>query len=270
MGKRIKKLTVKPEQRRDWLKRYEIGESAADIAGKDGYDIRTVRRHIEQAQQERDRRDARLTVLKNALEGHYADLCRFAEKLEAQVMKEEVIALREQRLWVALKQHLPRSPLWVYFNKWDNFIEERMAVAEKTKKKVMKALEADTKMQKIASNSEGLISFLVAVLMHQMGFWSRGYEGLLLQNNMSTENVGKGLVNLKYGAYFVSNMAKDRVAAVRRLIERYEAEVKLWDEYKALVKVNDGLSRLKRDIGDEIAIITLRRVVPGKCLYCPL
>lgn len=65
-------------------------------------------------------------------------------------------------------------------------------------------------------------------------------------------------------------MAKDRVAAVRQLIERYEAEVKLWDEYKALVKVNDGLSRLKRDIGDEIAIITLRRVVPGKCLYCPL
>jgi hypothetical protein len=30
------------------------------------------------------------------------------------------------------------------------------------------------------------------------------------------------------------------------------------------------LKRLKSNIRDELAIITMRRVVPGRCRYCPI
>ena len=114
MSKRIKKPTVKLEQRVQWLRRYEAGESAARIADSDEFDVRTVRRHIEEARQEREVREATVMVLRSALENHYADLCRLAEKLDAEIAREEPIysLLGDDRMLSALKQHLPRSTLW--------------------------------------------------------------------------------------------------------------------------------------------------------------
>lgn len=83
MVKRIKKPPVKPEVRKSWLKRHEQGESITDIAVNDQFDVRTVRRHIEQAKQEREVKEARSMVLRNALEAHYSDLCDYAERLSA-------------------------------------------------------------------------------------------------------------------------------------------------------------------------------------------
>ena len=81
MAKRIRKPAIKPEQRLDWLRRYEDGESPPKIAENDKVDVRTVRKHIEMAKQEREVKEARSMVLRNALELHYRDLCDCAKKL---------------------------------------------------------------------------------------------------------------------------------------------------------------------------------------------
>ena len=71
MGKRTKKPPVRPEVRKDWLNRYEKdGESPPQIAKSDGYDVRTVRKQLQEAQREREIREGRLTVLRKAIEGH--------------------------------------------------------------------------------------------------------------------------------------------------------------------------------------------------------
>ena len=57
------------------------------IASNDGYDVRTIRRHIELTKQQREVKDARATVLRNALERHYEDLCSSAERLDPTIAK---------------------------------------------------------------------------------------------------------------------------------------------------------------------------------------
>ena len=82
MAKRIKKPPIKPEVRRDWLRRNEEnGESPPQIAAQDGYDVRTVRKQIDLAKQEREAREARIVVLRDAMQRHYDDLRKYAEEL---------------------------------------------------------------------------------------------------------------------------------------------------------------------------------------------
>jgi hypothetical protein len=107
-------------------------------------------------------------------------------------------------------------------------------------------------------------------LKFQIDAWARGRQGLTLANNLSSEEAGKGLINLKYGAFSLNKITKDQVPVEKDLIMKYETKVKGWDENKTLSKVFIDLKHLQKEIGDEIAIITLRRVIPGKCLYCPL
>ena len=111
MVKRIRKPAVKPEVRRQWLRRYEEeGESPPQIARADSYDVRTVRKQIGAERQERERRDARSVVLRHALEQHYADLYSFAQKLDLQLTMEgsTLDMMRGDRMWSALREHLPR------------------------------------------------------------------------------------------------------------------------------------------------------------------
>ena len=115
MARRIKKPAVRPELRRQWLRRYEEdGESPPEIAKADGYDVRTVRKQIEVERQERERREARSTVLRQALEKHYADLCDFAQKLDLELARVggSLLMLKNDPMWSALREHLPRSTIW--------------------------------------------------------------------------------------------------------------------------------------------------------------
>ena len=83
---KAKKPAVTPEKRRDWLRRFEIeGESPPTIAKNDEFDVRTVRKQIEVARHERDIREAKLSVLKEAMVDHYKDLCKFVEDLRLEI-----------------------------------------------------------------------------------------------------------------------------------------------------------------------------------------
>jgi hypothetical protein len=273
MTKRIKKPTIKPEQRQEWLHRYEAGESPPKIAEKDAVDVRTVRRHIEQAKQDKEVREARLIVLRSALESHYADFCRFAEKLDAEIARDGKISplLREDRLWPALKQHLPRSPLWSYFNKWDDLIGELAVLEADIKSHLTTELKSDSKLKQISSEDfEAIIPVLVEVLAFQMKSWAQEHLGLTMQDNFRSEAAADGLVNVHYGFATIGNVHKDQVAIIKQILIDFEANIIRWEEYSRLQKQYQDLKRLKSNIRDELAIITMRRVVPGRCRYCPI
>lgn len=273
MAKRIKKPTVKLEQRQEWLHRYEAGESPPKIAEKDSFDVRTVRRHIEQATQEKEIREARLIVLRNALENHYTDFCRFAEKLDAEIAREEKIPLllREDRLWSALRQHLPRSPLWTYLNKWDELHEELAGLEKDIVKRLTEELELDSRLGQISPEGvKSVIPGIAAALTRQMKSWAKGSKGLTLENDFHVEPTGHALINVSYGSIFMNNVIGKDVTTIEDIIRDSEANVTSLDEYSYLKKLFGEFERLKRNIRDELAIITMRRVVPGRCRYCPI
>jgi hypothetical protein len=228
---------------------------------------------IEQAKQEKEVREARLLVLRNALERHYADFTGFAEKLDAEIAHEKKISilLREDRLWPALRQHLPRSPLWSYLNKWDELVGELTGLEQDIKDRLTEELKANSKLREISSvDLEAIIPVLVAVLAFQMKSWAQEYVGLTMQDNFRLEPAAEGLINVHYGFATMGNVHKDHVAIIKQVLIDFESKITGWEEYSRLQKLSRDLKRLKSNIRDELAIITMRRVVPGRCRYCPI
>lgn len=274
MEKKIKKPPVKPEQRYEWLKRFEIGETPPKIAEADSFDVRTVRRQIEKANQEREVKEARTTVLRSALERHYADLCGFAEKVDAVIVGEGVISpeLKNNRMWAALRQHGPRYPLWSYLVTWDNIQQELAVLKRDAKERLERELGNDARLIEIPDTNRSTVVYgCIAALTFQIGEWSRGAPGINIKDNFRIKPAnGKGAVNIEYGAFRMDDVDNHYGQTVKDFLIEWESKVKEWVEYAALEKLSKKLLTTKSKLRDELAIIILRRIVPGRCKYCPL
>jgi len=180
MSKRIKKPPVKLEQRQDWLERYELGESPPKIARSDGFDMRTVRKHIEQAKQEREVKEARSMVLRNALERHYQDMCDYAQRLDSEITGQTVDSwsLHDEQIRAALRQHLPRSPIWAYLNQYATLPQRITELKDEAVNKLGEAVASDSRLSPILSTGEmGVIPGIIVALSLQIEQWPKGLVG---------------------------------------------------------------------------------------------
>ena len=274
MARKSRKPPVKPEMRRAWLKRYEEdGESPPQIAVADSFDVRTVRKQIALAYEERERREARTAVLRNAVESHYRDICRFAEELKTEINAESIITstLKTNPLWSALKQHIPRSPLWKKLDRWDQALDELSVLDNNTQQHLTEVLQAEPRLTEIlAADEEGVIPGMVFALSLQMKQWARGRKGLDIDQNFRVEPAQEGFVTVSYGAAHMGKVKEEHADIIRETLVDFESKVTTWKEYGNMVKLFAEMKRLKAILHEELTIITLRRIVPGKCKYCPL
>lgn len=97
---------ISPNERRQWLERYDSGESEASIAQNAHRDVRTVKKCIALTRRERDLHGARVELLKNALKQHHDRLLNTIKEVEPAL----VVPARD--LW-GTWQHdtIPSSPL---------------------------------------------------------------------------------------------------------------------------------------------------------------
>ena len=274
MGRRSRKPPVKPEVRRAWLRRYEEdGESPPQIAAADSFDVRTVRKQIELARQEREVREARSTVLRNAVESHYRDLCKLAEELDTEIKQDKIIPSQpeDSRMLSALREHLPRSPLWKKLGKWDSVLEEIANLEDDIREQLRGEIEADSRLNEIvAAGENGVIPGMVNALNFQMKNWARGWKGLDIKDNFKVEPVGDGIVNVSCGAFNMDKVKEEHAALIREVLIDFESKIISWELYEKMQKSFTELESLKRGLRDELAIIILRRIVPGRCKYCPI
>lgn len=278
MAKRIKKSTVKTEQRLDWLRRNEGGESIPKIADRDDFDVRTVRKHVELAKQEREVKEARASVLRNALERHYDDLGRYAEMLNSQLTGAgNVEPLQDlEFMEAALRQHLPRSPIWGHMLKLQSLQQKVDEQEKKVNAWIEQAVKVDSRLTPLVTTGQvGVIPGIIEALKLKADHWSHGYEGFNLKENLLSEPVGEGQVNLHYGAFYIIDRmdpqhAEGYVKIVRKVLEDLESRLRESEELLALEKTLSDIVRVERKLREELAIIRLRRIVPGRCKYCPL
>jgi len=272
MAKRIKKPPVKPEVRQSWMKRHEQGESITDIAANDKFDARTVRRHIELAKQEREVKEARSMVLRNALERHYMDLCEYAEKLSAQASGQKAAeSPRDEHIQSALRQHLPRSPIWGYLKKREGLKQQIDQLMHEAGNKVEKLVKHDSRLSSGLDASEvGVVPGIIVALKFQIEQWSQGGQGLNAKDSLIQERAEEGFVNLRYGFSQMGKVEKEHVKLIEEVLQDWESRVKKWEQYKKLEKSFIELKRVEKNLREELAVITLRRIVPGRCRYCPL
>lgn len=273
MAKREKKPPVKPEKRLEWLQRVEKdGETLTHIAETDSFDIRTVRKHIELARMERDVRQARTEVLRNALENHYSDLLQTVRNIEKLVSDKEMVYMeKEQPLMFGLRQHMPRSPLWENLRKWNSTLTELNESFIVIQNKIEQDIEADSRLNGIVSQgAEGVIPATTEVLVHQMKAWARGWQGLDIEHDIHIEKASESKVRMRYGFSSFGEIEESCIETIRAVLINLESKLIQFPEYLEIKKLCGRLGRLEASIKEILTTIQLRRMVPGKCKYCPL
>jgi hypothetical protein len=273
VGKRIKKPPVRPELARSWLRRYESdGESVPQIARADGYDVRTVRIQLDLMRQEREVREAKQTVLRQAMEKHYVDLCSFAEKLKAQFQGDAPSALsvlfKDDPMWRALREHMPRSPLWKDIDRWTKLEEHFRLSLEQLKERIRREAKARTSLEFVSFPHEiGLVDGFIDALVFHLRSLSRGYSGLrgIEYSSRATEEG----VWVHRGAFSIAIIPEAGVKHVEEVFDSLLEKAPRWREYSALLEPTQEFLRLQRDIREELTKIILKRVVTGRCTYCP-
>ena len=273
MSKRIKKPPVKPEKRLEWLHRVDKeGETLSHIAESDSFDIRTIRKHIELARLERDVQQARSAVLRDALESHYRDLLETVRNIEKQMSGEAMVSMeKEQPLIMGLRQHMPRSPLWENLRKWNRTVTELAELNDVIRNKIQREIEAEGKLNRIVSwGANGVIPAAVDVLVHQVKEWARGREGLKINSDIHLEKTKEGRVRMRYGFSHFGEIEEMQVEIIKTVLVDFEVKIKPWPEYLEMEKLAARLWRIKKVIGEVITVVLLRRIVPGKCKFCPL
>ncbi len=279
MVKRTRKPPVKLEQRRDWLKRYEEeNESVPQIAVKYSFDIRTVRKQIELAKQEREVREARTIVLRDALEKHYDDFRKFAEKLNSEITGFGRVAYSsdDDLIEAALRQHLPRSPMWTYLGKRENLQQKMNADKQELVANIKEIVHSDDRLKSFTSQ-KGLTSVMpgvIALLEKESEQWSHGNAGHTLKDSVVMGPAGDGLVNPRLGFSHMGLMketeAKNNIKIIVDIVGELETHLKESPKFVDLQKSIADLDRIGNKLREELAIIRLRRIIPGRCKYCPL
>ena len=274
MVRRIKKPAVRPELRRDWLRRYEEeDQSPPEIAKKDGYDVRTVRKQIEIERQERERREARSIVLRQALEKHYADLCTFAQKLDSHIIgrKGSLSIIKSEPMWFALKEHTPRSALWKNLDRWETLWEEVRWADSELRRQLEPLVRSRAPLKFPVPRGEvGLSMGIVDMLSAHFKLTAQGEAGLDKRTDFKLDVADQRTTLIDYGPYTIGNVPNKRVTEVKKLVLDLMGEVNTREEHGEMSRLLARLERVKRDLHDELLVIILRRVVPGRCRYCPL
>ncbi|MDP2917687.1 MAG: hypothetical protein Q8O16_07155 [Dehalococcoidia bacterium] len=274
MKPRIKKPAVRPELRRDWLRRHEEeGQSPPEIAEKDKYDVRTVRKQIEIERQERERREARSIVLRQALEKHYADLVIFAQKLDSHITGEtgSLSILKNDPMWSALREHISRSALWKNLDRWETLWEEARQADSELKRQLEPVVRSRAPLPFPALHGEiGLSPGIVDLLAAHFIFTAKGEGGLDKRTDFRLEAAERGTTSMAYGPYNIGRVDSERISEVKTLVLELMNEVTTREEHGEMMHLLTRLERVKHDLHDELLIIILRRVVPGRCRYCPL
>jgi hypothetical protein len=200
-----------------------------------------------------------------------------AQEMESNIITGRPVSMdpQEDRRISALRQHLPRSPLWNNIPKWNRTIEEINELAKSMKDRIETELKQDEQVLGIDSQiRDRFISGLIAALNSQVDQWVTGSPGLDLDIHIYIEPDSESGHVICYGKNRISPLSKEQAEryepAVRDIIRRVESDGKETDEFGKIEKLNIQIDNLKRRIRDELAVIIMRRVVPGRCRYCPL
>jgi hypothetical protein len=114
----------------------------------------------------------------------------------------------------------------------------------------------------------------VAVLMAEVKQWSHGNTGYSLKDSLVMEQAGEGFVRPRFGFSQIGTMevgqSEKYVKIVSDVLEDLESQLRGWEEYQSLEKTVAEIGRLNSKLRGELAVIRLRRIVPGRCRYCPL
>jgi hypothetical protein len=266
MAKRTPRKDITPDKIKEWVELHDKGLSIRQIAKKQAYDVRTVKKYIETSKSEGEFREARLQVLREALVKHYGQLCSFAEKLKGQFdpfKPTPFTTSTNEPLLTALREHLPRIRTWRDMDRWNKTVSSYEMIMNRIKDKIENAVISGSSANVPSSKGEGL----VAALIFHLHSHAAGSDGLdKIGYNISNTPTGKLIAR---GAFGIAIVSDDKIEMVEKSFDELLKNAFNWEDYDDLKKPVEELLKIHRAINEELTRVALRGVLPGKCAFCP-
>jgi len=265
---RRKKSRIDSQLRREWLEKHQAGQSIFRLSVEYERDPRTVKHHVECALREKEAKEARVIVMRDALQSHHARLISYTKRLYDNVDSEEPVApvLLEDRMYSALKGHLPRSPLWNYLNRLNHLYGELDELTARLRTKLQEEIEKDA----VIPTEDSVRLGLLGAFYFQVVTWAKGHSGISLKDFFKVHTVGDRKSSVEYGNFNLGIIADSDVNKIRAIIEGWEKRLINWPEYQEAEGIFDKLNSQKVKTKEELAVIFERGIVPGSCKYCPV
>lgn len=271
MTKKERKPRIPPGKGREWLEKVESGTPVKEISAKEYYDYRTIKKHIREAQQDREAHQARASVLRGALEKHYEDFCELAVKIEETVMggREVTLDLTEPYKWRALKQHKPKAPLWDHIKQWNNLLSEIETLRKDSHTAIEDYMNKAAKSERVFQY-QGVLLGTIALFEHQFDRWLTGDNGLTIEDSFRVEPIDEQYSNLSCGFAHMGKVSNNDIEEIKVTVIKYKKEIKSWKILNDIQKLYIEIwPEIRNKVVGEVAIIKLKRVIPGHCDYCP-
>jgi flagellar biosynthesis chaperone FliJ len=277
MARRTRKPPIRAEQRREWLKRLEEGgESPPQIAEKDHFDLRTVRKQIGIAKQEREEREAKVFILRNAMELHYSDMRQFLERLNLKISgKDTVSEADDEFIEKALRQHIPRSPIWVYLKKMETLQSKSDEQIKQIQGLMERSANDDGRLNPlINAGLTEVVPVFAKNLAAQVIPWLDGATELHLINNLRLNNAPDGLREFHINKDVIGRTGREHADEYKGILfnvyNDMESMLKESTDDHAFERTHGDIKSLITKLREELAILRLKRIVPGHCDYCPM
>jgi hypothetical protein len=113
----------------------------------------------------------------------------------------------------------------------------------------------------------GLITFF----KFQLGEWASGRSGLSIKDHATKSPLpDDGFFEYAYGGFHFGKVREEEIPIIELVTADWQARMKDWEELANLIRIREELKRLDSKLNDDLMIIILRRVLPGRCRYCPI
>lgn len=265
---RGRKPAISPYERRRWLEDLEGGKGITEIARAASHDIRTVKRHIEVSRDERQLTQVTHDFLLGRLQQHQKDLLDEVQRLRRAVARRpprpvEPNEPHELKIHEALKEHVKRLRLRSVLESYIHAVMEYEKARDGVNKKLSEA-EAGLVSRLQEKLRYSWTPSVVETLEHGAplrGSSARPY----LENKESS-----GTYRPSWGEYSLTSFPVSE-AGMRTIFEAHRKLLALAEAYVPIFE--DHLKMLREratQLIDELDVLALRRLVPGRCRYCPV
>lgn len=266
---RGKKPAVTPYERRRWLEQLESGKGITEISRAAGRDIRVVKRHMEVAQEEGHIAHARRDFLLGRLEQHQGDLLVEVQRLRQLItlypppslIPEDSVL---QKIHDALREHTKRLPLKGLLKSYEDTVAEY---------KQDRVSVSDQLSQKEAELASGLPKE-VATYPWTPTLVEALELGLPLDESSGRtyvkERQGEGMYKVRWGASHLTHSPVSETE-VPVVVDAHKKLLSLAEGYRPLFQGQRRRFRERADlVVEDLDVLVIKRLVPGRCRYCPL
>jgi len=259
---------VSEEIRNRWLRECEGGKTPPKIAEDEEVDARTVRKQIDKAKREREIANARTMLIRGALENHNGDLLGLTTELENALKshdEELVRALRDKPLCKALREHLPRSPIWRGIDKWEQLLQsledQKAKFIETTVKQIISKASRHSKIELVDFALNSVVRNRIEKLV---------YNPQLNLDKVATKDSTDGRKAILCERVSCAYVSQEKLQEIMNYFQGVLNNIDRSPECEEMKLTFAKIQRITSNVIDELTTIRLRQIVPGRCKYCPV